>query len=124
MSLDVRDGSVTFDDGTRLWPGMPQGGLPERGEGSIEGTAFVWCTRTEDGALRAIRLYDARLTSLDPVGARGYHDAWLAERLGPGTPRHADTYPYGSVTWRFRWGTAGSYGVPQDFDAYIGIAYH
>ena len=59
----------------------------------------------------------------DPAADRAFHDEWLAARLGRGKAWQPGSYPFGGVEHRRRWGTVGSYLIPQDLDVKIEFRY-
>ena len=123
MPIDFSTGVVVFDDGTTLRPRMRRDETPEPVTYVLDGIAFA-CWWTFDGdELRLAHLADERFEPYDVQRARELHDAWLDERLGKGMPWNAYAYPFGGIEYSFRWGTVGSYAIPQDYNAYVGIAY-
>ena len=124
MPIDVATGVVTFDDGTAIRPRMPRRDAPPDGRRTLDGHAFEVRLAFDRDEVAEVRLSDAALAAPDPAAARAAHDAWLSARLGPGRPWQAHAYPFGGVEHRYAWGTVGSYAVPQDLAAYLGVAYY
>jgi hypothetical protein len=123
VPIDFGTGVVVFDDGTTLRPFMPRDEVPDDRDRAVDGTVFRCWWTLKDGALTAVHLMDATVAPYDLEDARRKHDAWLRERLGEGSPWNAHAYPYGGVEYRFRWGHAGSYAIPQDLNTFIGLYY-
>lgn len=130
MAIDLENGDVVFDDGTTVRRRMRRAEAPDPGvHRDIDGHRFYVELRYDGDAVAAVHLTDARITEVDPAGARALHDPWLVERLArlPRPPRQRHWNPghdpYGGIEYEFDWGTIGSYGIPQDMDAYIGLTY-
>lgn len=120
----MRDGTVTFDDGAVLRARMPRAETPpDDVVRAIEGTEFLLWYTFDGDALRLVHLAERSLEPYDAAAARELHDAWLATRLGKGKPWNAHAYPFGGVEYRYRWGTVGSYAIPQDLNCFIGVEY-